>query len=364
MAQSTSRGEVRSHCFGPCRWLRSTTVLLLMAAFWSLATRGQEQDEENAAGRKGKKVEHAVNFLPASADPLMGDWQGRGGCAQVLPLAEGKYQAVLLAAFDAENGPLAVLQGVASQDVVRLSGDGWSGEIKQGVLLASKGAQELALKHVTRPSPTLGAGPPPGAVVLFDGRNLEAWAKKHGKEWLTEDGPARWKLVDGGAMEVVPGSDCIITHRQFGDCKVHVEFRTLGAPSNSGVFLEDRYEVNINETYARFDQSPNAGFDNCTENLKPRVRACRAPLEWQTFDIDFHPPRFDSQGKKTANARATVLFNGVKTYADQELDLPHGAARRLGEAPTGPLMLQEHGMRVQFRNIWVLAEPKTEQPGK
>jgi hypothetical protein len=102
------------------------------------------------------------------------------------------------------------------------------------------------------------------------------------------------------------------------------------------------------------DGGPNGGFDNCTDKVEPRLRPCFPPLAWQTFDIDFRAPRFDASGKKIAGARATVLFNGVKIYDNQELDLPHGAASRLGEAPTGPLMLQEHGMPVQFRNIWLV----------
>jgi hypothetical protein len=70
--------------------------------------------------------------------------------------------------------------------------------------------------------------------------------------------------------------------------------------------------------------------------------------------VDFHAPKFDAAGKKTAPATATVLLNGVKIYDNQPLDPPHGAAGRLGEAPTGPIQLQEHGMPVQFRNIWVV----------
>src|SRR4051794_23191053 len=77
-------------------------------------------------------------------------------------------------------------------------------------------------------SPTLNAPAPKDAVILFDGKNLDAWAKKPGKDWLKEDGPAKWKLTSDGAMEVVPDSDCIITHQKFGDCHLHVEFRTLG----------------------------------------------------------------------------------------------------------------------------------------
>jgi hypothetical protein len=153
----------------------------------------------------------------------------------------------------------------------------------------------------------------------------------------------------------VPGTGGgIISHRKFGDIHVHVEFRTLGFPSNSGVFLETRYEADINETYGKLDGTPNAGFDNCAPaSDTPHIRPCRPPLEWQTFDIDFQAPRFDAAGKKIASAHATVLFNGVKIYDQQELNPMKGAAGRLGEAPTGPLMLQEHGMPVQFRNIWV-----------
>jgi hypothetical protein len=215
----------------------------------------------------------------------------------------------------------------------------------------------------TPASPTLGAQPPAGAIVLFDGKNLEAWAKKAGKDWLKEDGRPQWKLVDpldklgagGGAVEVVPASDCLITHQKFGDCHVHLEFRTLGAPTNSGIYLQTRYEADINETFGRTDGSPCGNLGNCTpKGTLPKVRAARAPLEWQTFDIDFRAPRFDAAGKKTASARMTVLLNGVKLYDNQELNPPTGAAGRLGEAPTGPLMLQEHGMPVQFRNIWLV----------
>lgn len=200
-------------------------------------------------------------------------------------------------------------------------------------------------------SPTLGAPPPVGAVVLFDGRNFDGWFKKKNKEWLVSDGPSRWKLVDG-AMEVVPGADSLVSHATFGDMKIHVEFRTLGAPTNSGVYLLARYEVDINESYGRTDGTPCGGLGNCS-TVKPAARASRPPLAWQTLDIEFTAPRFDAAGTKTAPARATVFLNGVKLYDRQELDPPKGAAGRLGEAATGPLILQEHGAPLQFRNIWV-----------
>ena len=220
--------------------------------------------------------------------------------------------------------------------------------------------------HPATPVPaTLGAKAPAGAVVLFDGKDLNAWAKKAGKDWLKEDGPAKWKLVapldglgaGGGAVEVVPASDSLISHRKFGDIRLHAEFRTLGAPTNSGIYFQTRYEVDINETFGRTDGSPCGNLGNCTpKGTLPKARASRAPLEWQTLEVEFRAPRFDAAGKKTAKARATVLLNGDELYRDQELDLPTGAAGRLGEAATGPLMLQEHGMPIQFRNIWVVEQ--------
>jgi hypothetical protein len=295
-------------------------------------------------------------FVAATSDALTGDWHGSGAVcgAQVVSLGEGRYQAVLLNAFDKENNVVAILKGNTNGTAVEFVSGDWAARIADGHFTGANRGKSFELQHVTRISPTIGATPPPNAVVLFDGSNLNAWAKKNGKEWLTEDGPAKWKLAEGGAVEVVPGTDCLITHQKFGDCHLHLEFRTLGKPSNSGVFFLDRYELNINETYGETSGNPNGGFDNCTDGAQPRIRPSFPSLSWQTFDVDFRAPRFDANGQKTANAMATVLFNGVKIYENQQLQMPHGAARRLGETPKGPLMLQEHGMPVQFRNIWLV----------
>jgi hypothetical protein len=301
--------------------------------------------------------EKPVKFAAATENPFVGDWQGSGGyVAQVCVAGDGKIRANLLKAFDQpDDKPIAVLEGTVGGSDASLSGADWQGKIAGGHLKASHGGEAIDLQRMTRKSPTIGATPPKGAVVLFDGHGLDAWAKKKAREWLVEDGPAKWKILTDGTLEVVPDSDCIITHQKFGDCKVHAEFRTLGTPSNSGIFLQTRYEVNINETYGRTDGTPNGGLDNCTPaGTKPHIRATRPPLEWQTLDIEFKAPRFDSAGAKTSDPTATVLLNGVTLYKNQELEKPHGAAARLGEAATGPLMLQEHGMPVQFRNIWLV----------
>jgi len=304
-----------------------------------------------------RKVEVAPKFTPAQPDPQLGDWSGDGGfVAQVFQSADGKIHANLLTAFDAPSNLVAALQGTRSGDTVTFSGEGASGVIEQDHFTGGKDGVNFNLHHVVRASPTLGAKPPPGAVVLYDGHNLDAWAKKKGKQWLVEDGPAPWKILPDGAMEVIPGSDCMITHQKFGDCHLHVEFRTIGFPSKSAVFLETRYEVNINETYGRTSGNMTGGMDNTTAGAAPRVRAALPPLAWQTFDIDFRAPRFNADGNKTEEPRMTVLLNGVQLYHDQPLDPPHGAAGRLGEAATGPLMLQDHLTPLQYRNIW-LVEP-------
>ena len=307
------------------------------------------------AGVSGTSDGKPFIFYPALENCAVGDYQGTGAyVAQIAPLVSGGYQADLLHEFaKASDMPVAVLQGAASGDSVSFTGSGWTAQLQQGHLTGKNGAESFDLQFLDRASATLGQAPPEGATVLFDGSNLDAWAKKDGADWLKQAGAAPWTLVDG-AVEVVPGSDGIITKQSFGDMHLHLEYRTQGSPTNSGILLEARYESNINETYGSYNKSPGGGFDNCTPaTAKLQQRAARPPLAWQTLDIDFVAPRFDATNKKTASAKATVELNGVRIYDQMQLDPPTGAAQRLGEAATGPLMLQEHGMKLQFRNIWL-----------
>ena len=276
---------------------------------------------KGGGGTKGqpKKVELPHPFYWAAPDALRGDWQGEGGLvAQVVPVMDkiyskedlipqqednGKYEVHLFKQFDqAHDVPVAILNGTLSGETLPLAGDGWSGSLQAGHLMLKNGDQSLDLQHVARVSPTMGMKAPKGAVVLFDGRNLDAWSKMMDKEWLKEDGSCNWHLVPGGAVESVPRSGNCISKQQFGDAKIHVEFRNIGGPTNSGVYIQDRYEANINETYGSLSANPNGQFDNSIAT-KPGIRASRPVLDWQTFDIDFKAPRFDANGKKTADAR-------------------------------------------------------------
>ena len=346
------------------------------AAPSAMASTSNDTEAPKKGGSKGapRKVELPHPFYWAAPDPLRGDWQGEGGLvAQVVPIMDkiyskedlipqqednAKYEVHLFKQFDQPHDiPVAVLNGTLANAVLSLEGDGWTGTIEDGHLKAKNGDQSIDLQHITRTSATLGMKPPKGAVVLFDGKNMDSWSKMMEKEWLKEDGPCKWHLVPGEAVESVPRSGNCISRQSFGDARIHVEFRTIGGPTNSGVYVQDRYEANINETYGSLSANPNGQFDNSIPT-KPGIRASRPVLEWQTLDIDFKAPRFDPSGKKTADAVVTLLLNGEPLYQDHALGPVILNAAKLGESPTGPIQLQEHGMPTQFRNIWVLDESK------
>jgi hypothetical protein len=195
---------------------------------------------------------------------------------------------------------------------------------------------------------------PSDAIVLFDGKDLSKWVSKDGKA-------APWK-VENGYVEVAPGSGYIATKDSFGDCQLHVEFSEPTPATgesqergNSGVFLHGLYEIQVldsyeNKTYADGQVSALYG------QYPPQVNAARPPGQWQTYDIIFTAPRFKPDRTLDSPAYATVLHNGVlvqnhtpvlgpMAYRAMPKYTPHG--------PKGPILLQDHGNPVRFRNIWV-----------
>lgn len=194
--------------------------------------------------------------------------------------------------------------------------------------------------------------PPSDAVVLFDGTSLDAWQKLDGN-------PAVWAL-SGDFMEVVPKTGNIRTKTEFGDCQLHLEWAAPGevkgdsqGRGNSGVFMMGKYEIQVldcydNPTYA--DGSAGALYGQCP----PLVNACRKPGEWQVYDIVWTAPRFEGDSVLKP-ACATVFLNGVLLHHAKELIGPteHRVTTKYTPHPTtGPLMLQDHGDLVRFRNIW------------
>jgi hypothetical protein len=202
--------------------------------------------------------------------------------------------------------------------------------------------------------------PPSDAVVLFDGSDLSKWRQKDGS-------PAKWKL-GAGYFEVVPGTGQLYTRDAFGDCQLHVELAEPAPPhgedqdrGNSGVFLHDRYEVQVLDSY-QSQTYPDGQAAAIYGQFPPLVNASRAPGLWQTYDIVFHGPRFDSAGHLARPARMTVFFNGVLVQDDVELTGPTGHRERppyVAGPEKLPLSLQDHGGAVRYRNIWIRELPES-----
>ena len=207
------------------------------------------------------------------------------------------------------------------------------------------------------PAQTLPTPAPAGAVVLFDGTSLANWRSTD-----TTKSPARWK-VENGSMEIVRGTGGIQTVQEFGDAQLHVEFMSPNPPTgtgqgrgNSGVFLMSKYEVQVLDSYGNVTY-PDGQAGAIYGQFPPRVNVSRPPGEWQSYDITFTAPRFDAAGKVVSPARMTVIHNGVNVQDDVALLGPTTHQRRMpyeAHAAKLPIMLQDHGDPVRFRNIWIV----------
>jgi pimeloyl-ACP methyl ester carboxylesterase len=197
----------------------------------------------------------------------------------------------------------------------------------------------------------LGQEPPSNAVVLFDGKGLDAWMG------VGEAAP-RWR-VDRGALEVVPGSGDLFTRRAFSDLQLHLEFWFPDVPdavgqarANSGVFLQGRYEVQLLDSFAM--EATDDGCGAIYRQVSPMWNACRKPETWQGLDVAFRASRVDANGHITERPRVSVFVNGLLVLNNVALSAPTEGALDRHEARPGPLRLQDHGTPVRFRNIWVV----------
>lgn len=210
--------------------------------------------------------------------------------------------------------------------------------------------------RVVTPGAFVPTPPPPDAIVLFDGHSLAAWRLADSNQT-----PARWKVTNG-YMEVVPGAGGIATAQGFGDAQLHIEWM---APSpaegtgqdrgNSGVFLMSRYEVQVLDSYGN-DTYPDGQAGAIYGQYPPLVNASRPAGEWQSYDIIFHRPRFRADGSLVSPARMTVIHNGILVQDNATLVGPtsHQVRTPYAAHPDQlPIMLQDHGHRVRYRNVWI-----------
>jgi len=292
---------------------------------------------------------------PAQAGPdylVQGEYLGtlKGGRrvgAQVIALGNGTFQAVFLPGGlprDGWDGQTRIrVDGKTEGSETRFGkpGGGWNGSVMANSLQGETDRGErFELKKVVRQSNTLGMKPPAGAVVLFDGTNADAW--QNGK---VEDG-----LLRCGTR----------TKQSFQDFTLHLEFRTPFVPlargqarGNSGLYLQDRYEIQILDSFGLDGKDNECG--GIYRQSAPSQNMCLPPLSWQTYDIDFETARFDADGKKIKDAVVSVRHNGM--YIHDRLHLSSvtpGGGKNREDATGGPFQLQDHGNPVYVRNVWVV----------
>ena len=199
---------------------------------------------------------------------------------------------------------------------------------------------------------------PADAIVLFDGTNLDAWQRAGDGE------SAHWTVADGAmtvkSLPYPPGGD-IVTRDSFENFQLHLEFRTPAVVNgegqgrgNSGVFLQERYEVQILDNYQNATYS-NGQVGSVYKQTPPLANPSRGPGEWQTYDILYTAPVFSEKGTLLHPAYVTVIHNGVVVQNHTAIQGPTNYRGRGIYEPHGalPIKLQDHGNPMSFRNIWL-----------
>jgi hypothetical protein len=304
-----------------------------------------------------------------SLDPVMGDWQGHRVTSkgmvvpmavQAIALGEKKYRFVVQTTSEVRDtiSTLTVEGELDGSRLVVPGNPGWSIALENGFISGRTDrseAEHFELKHIVRLSPNLGARPPEGAVALFDGTSLAGWERRDVKQRQT---PVGWSVKDG-VMEVVPGTGDIQTKQKFTDFQLHIEFRTPFMPTaqgqargNSGVYLQGRYEVQVLDSYGLKGEDNECG--GIYKVGAPRVNMCAPPGQWQSYDVTFHAPRFEQEGKKVQEAMVTVVHNGTVIHKDLLIPGPTGGSVEDDVKLPGGILLQDHGNLVQYRNIWLV----------
>jgi hypothetical protein len=310
-----------------------------------------------SAGLLWAKAPEIIDPAEAAKDPdfaIQGEYLGQGSGAgmagkvgvQVIARGGGKFQAFVLQGGLPGEGwkkgdSRVAIEGKREEGKVALKGGALTGTIADGklTLTTTDGQGKATLQRVGRKSPTLGALPPQGALVLFNGSDTKHFPDGH----LSAD-----KNLMGGC----------VTADKFNDYHLHLELRLSYMPeaqgqarSNSGVYLHDCYEVQVLDSFGLEGKNNECGAIYSIQ--APKLNMCLPPLVWQTYDVDFTAPKYDAAGKKTAEARVTLLHNGVAVHEDYAI--PHGTPGREKEgAGPRPLHLQGHGNLVEFRNVWLV----------
>ena len=190
---------------------------------------------------------------------------------------------------------------------------------------------------------------PENAVRIFNNQDVSNWTQRNGDV-------ANW-AVENSVMSVNKGD--IMTQERFTDFFLHLEFMTPDMPDatgqakgNSGVFLQGRYEIQVLDSYGI--EMPGKGDCGAIyDQYAPLINVCKPPLEWQTYDVCFRSARVGENGKVLEKTRLTVFQNGIVIH--NNVELPGVTVLAIDEQVEnpGPILLQDHGNDVKYRNIWV-----------
>lgn len=313
-------------------------TLALAAVTLTVSARAEEATWTDPAKAKAEDPDFSIQGEYGSGK-TGADWG-----LQVVALGDGAFDGYLLEdglpGLGWERGKRRLkVSGKREGDTTTLKGEGIEIGIKDEVASVSVEEKAHTLPRIQRQSPTLGAKPPEGAVVLFDGSSADAW--NNGQM----DGDL---LVNSGP----------ISKEKFRDFTMHLEFRTPYKPKargqrrgNSGVYYQGAYETQILDSFGLEGRSNEAG--GIYSIAEPKLNMCLPPLSWQTYDVDFTAAQW-RDGKKLENARITVHLNGVLIHENQELPKSTAAAKFGESAEPGPIYLQHHGNPIRFQNIWVM----------
>lgn len=276
---------------------------------------------------------------------LPGDgWDGKNKI-----LLEGKLDGEKVA-FKPAEGARKYLAGPAAEfsATSKFPPDGqkpYSGEIAGDAFTGkTDDGKAFTLKRNVRVSPTMGAKPADGALVLFDGSSKDEWTGGRIDE--------KTKFLN------TDGSD-ILTKKKFTNYTMHLEFMEPFRPAargqgrgNSGFYQVDLYECQILDSFGLDGKNNECGGIYTIQ--EPKLNMCLPPLQWQTYDVEFTSAINDAAGKKTKNAIFSAKLNGVVIHENLEIPKKTGGSRADPEGTPGPIKLQGHGNPLQFRNIWIV----------
>lgn len=167
-----------------------------------------------------------------------------------------------------------------------------------------------------------------------------------------------WVFKDG-VLTASPKWDSLLTPESYADFRMHLEFNVNNVPGadpegngNSGVYIQQRYELQILNSYGVAEKDYKASYAGSLYRQKMPDQLVSKPAgEWQSYDIIFRAARFEGK-KKVENARISVKHNGVLIHDDYALTNKTGVGKKEGPEPL-PIKLQGHHNQVKFRNIWI-----------